>query len=71
VFRYLSFILTARTIAMHSRVIGKPGRLMALKRFMDYLKSKPDVWVCTRREMAEHCLKTFPYKGPTAEMHKA
>ena len=50
------------TVALHCRVIGKPGRFPALKRFVEYIQTKPDVWVATRREIAEHFRKTFPYK---------
>ncbi|RXK37205.1 hypothetical protein M231_05495 [Tremella mesenterica] len=59
------------TIAMHSRVYGKPGKTMALKKFMEYISSKPDVWVATRREIAEAWRKNHPYEkeGPTANLH--
>ena len=56
---------------MHSRVLGKPGRSMSLKRFMDYLKTKEGVWVCTREEIANHWRKAHPYdkEGYTAAIH--
>ncbi|KAK4689463.1 allantoinase, partial [Tremellales sp. Uapishka_1] len=59
------------TIAMHSRVIGKPGRAMALKRFLKYISTKPDVWVCTREEIANQWRERFPYEkeGMTAALH--
>jgi allantoinase len=41
------------SIGLHCRVIGKPGRLLALKQFMDYIQDKK-VWVCTREEVADH-----------------
>ncbi|KAI5479961.1 hypothetical protein MNV49_002251 [Pseudohyphozyma bogoriensis] len=50
------------TIAMHNRVLGKPGRIMALKRFMEYIATKPDVWVCTRSEIAQVWREKYPYK---------
>jgi hypothetical protein len=53
---------------MHSRILGKPGRIMCIKRFMEYISKKPDVWVCTRKEIADHWRSKFPYEqvGPTA-----
>jgi hypothetical protein len=56
---------------MHSRVLGKPGRIMAIKRFMEYISKKPDVWVATRQEIAEQWRKKFPYEkeGFTAALH--
>ncbi|GFZ48909.1 hypothetical protein JCM24511_06658 [Saitozyma sp. JCM 24511] len=59
------------TIAMHSRVLGKPGRIMAIKRFMEYISKKPDVWVATRQEIAAQWREKFPYEkeGFTAALH--
>ncbi|ORY88411.1 hypothetical protein BCR35DRAFT_263424 [Leucosporidium creatinivorum] len=60
------------TIAMHSRVLGKPGRIVALKRFMEYIKEREGVWVCTRSEIAEVWREKYPYEvvGPTARVHQ-
>lgn len=56
---------------MHNRFVGKPGRIMALKRFMAYISTKSDVWVCTRREIAAHWREQHPYEevGPTDQLH--
>ncbi|GAA6014125.1 hypothetical protein JCM10207_006104 [Rhodosporidiobolus poonsookiae] len=60
------------TIAMHNRIVGKPARARALKRFMQYVASKDDVWVCTREEIAQRWKEKFPYEevGLTAQLHK-
>ncbi|TVY22024.1 Chitin deacetylase [Lachnellula arida] len=50
------------TIALHCRCIGKPGRLMALKRIVEYIASKENVWVVTRTQTAEHFREKFPYQ---------
>lgn len=50
------------TIALHCRCIGKPGRFMALKRIVDYIASKENVWVATRTQIAEHFREKFPYE---------
>ncbi|OXB38058.1 hypothetical protein LQV05_005949 [Cryptococcus neoformans] len=54
------------TIALHNRFVCKPGRIMALKRFMAYIAEKDDVWVCTRREIAAFWREKYPYEkvGP-------
>lgn len=50
------------TIPLHSRIAGKPGRSESLRNFMKYISSKEGVWVATRRDIANHYRKTFPYK---------
>ena len=42
------------SIGLHCRLIGRPARLMALKRFIEYVTSKEQVWVCTREDIAKH-----------------
>lgn len=41
-------------IGLHCRLVGRPGRAAALGRFLDYVMSFSDVWVCTRQEIADH-----------------
>lgn len=50
------------TIGLHCRISGKPGRFNGLKNFVEYIASKRDVWVTTRKDIAEHYRKTFPYQ---------
>jgi peptidoglycan/xylan/chitin deacetylase (PgdA/CDA1 family) len=50
------------SIGLHCRVMGKPGRLAALKKFVEYVAAKEDVWVATRTQIAEHFREKFPYK---------
>jgi len=42
------------SIGLHSRIIGHPGRLVALTRFLDHIAGKPGVWICKRSEIAAH-----------------
>lgn len=42
------------SIGLHCRLIGRPGRVAALARFLDYINSKPDVWVARRIDIAMH-----------------
>ena len=48
------------SIGLHCRLIGRPGRIMALRRFLDYVQSKPDVWCARRIDIAEHWQKMHP-----------
>lgn len=49
-------------IGLHCRLVGRPGRAAALGRFLDYVQSKPDVWVATRAAIARHWRARFPYR---------
>lgn len=51
------------SIGMHCRIVGKPGRLRGLQRFLDHVQSHVKVWVCRRIDIAEHWRNTFPATG--------
>ncbi len=40
--------------AFHVRVTGRPGRIDAMRRFIDYALEKENVWIATREEIAKH-----------------
>lgn len=42
------------SIGMHCRLLGRPGRFKALQKFLDYVQSHEQVWICTRQQIAEH-----------------
>jgi len=44
------------SIGLHGRLIGRPGRFMGLRKFLDYISKKSDIWVCRRDEIAQHWL---------------
>ena len=48
-------------IGLHCRLVGRPGRLAALKRFMEYVLSHEDVWIPRRIDIADHWRKTHPF----------
>ncbi|MBP9952057.1 MAG: allantoinase PuuE [Cypionkella sp.] len=50
------------SIGLHCRLIGRPGKIAGLKRFLDYARSHKDVWFPRRIEIAEHWAKTHPHK---------
>ena len=47
------------SVGMHARILGRPGRIMAMRRFLEYVKTFDNVWLCTRREIADHWYKNF------------
>ena len=50
-------------VGMHMRLLGHPGRASGLERFLDYVMSKEDVWICKRTDVAQHWLKHHPYRS--------
>ncbi len=48
------------SVGLHCRLAGRPGRVAALGRFMDYIASHKNVWVASRLEIAQHWRKTHP-----------
>jgi len=50
------------SIGLHCRLIGRPGKIAGLKRFLDYAKSHNHVWFPKRIEIAEHWAKVHPHK---------
>ncbi len=47
------------SVGMHARILGRPGRIMAMRRFLEYVKTFDDVWLCTRNEIADHWYENF------------
>jgi len=54
------------SIGLHCRLVGRPARLAALKRFVDYAKSHEQVWFARRVDIARHWHATHPYKKENA-----
>ena len=48
------------SVGLHCRLIGRPGRIMALRRFMEYAKSHDDVWFARRIDIAHHWQENHP-----------
>ncbi|PPI87683.1 allantoinase PuuE [Candidatus Pantoea edessiphila] len=42
------------SIGMHCRILGRPGKFNALKKFLDYIQHYKYVWICTRQQIADH-----------------
>ena len=49
------------SVGMHCRLLGRPGRIVALQRFLDYIDQHDKVWVCRRIDIARHWTATHPY----------
>ncbi|MEZ5805524.1 MAG: allantoinase PuuE [Rhizobiaceae bacterium] len=52
------------SVGLHCRLVGRPGRAAALKRFIDYVKSHDRVWLARRIDIADHWRKVHPYAAP-------
>ena len=50
------------SVGLHCRLVGKPGRAAALKKFLAYVSQHKDVWVCTREQVAKHWREHFPFE---------
>jgi allantoinase len=44
------------SIGMHCRLLGRPGRMRALQRFLDHVQQHDAVWICRRVDIANHWL---------------
>ena len=45
------------SIGLHCRIIGKPGRIQSLKKFLNYITSLDKVWICKREEIANYWIR--------------
>jgi allantoinase len=54
------------SIGMHCRLLGRPGRMRALQRFLDHVQAHDRVWVCRRIDIARHWRATHPFDAGTA-----
>ena len=48
------------SIGMHCRLLGRPGRISALQRFLDHIQAHEHVWICRRLDLARHWTLTHP-----------
>ena len=54
------------SIGMHPRVLGHPGRIAGLIKFLDYLAGRDDVWLARRGDIAAHWRSAMPAEGLAA-----
>ena len=48
------------SIGMHCRLLGRPGRFAALRRFLDHIERHDRVWICRRADIARHWRDQHP-----------
>ena len=48
------------SVGLHNRLIGRPGKLAGLKRFLEYARRHEGVWFATRGQIAAHWAATNP-----------
>jgi allantoinase len=49
------------SIGMHCRLLGRPGRITALQRFLDHIGQHAHVWVARRVDIARHWKAVHPF----------
>ena len=54
------------SIGLHARIIGRPGRIAALERFLDYVLGFEHVWICRRIDIARHWIAQHPFARNSA-----
>ncbi len=54
------------SIGMHARLLGRPGRFVALQRFLDHVARHERVWVCRRVDIARHWRERHPFAPGSA-----
>lgn len=50
------------SIGLHCRLAGRPGRAMAIQRFLDHARAHDGVWFASRLDIARHWAKTHPFQ---------
>ena len=48
------------SVGLHARLVGRPGRLPGLRKFLDYILSKDKVWIARRIDIARHWREHYP-----------
>ncbi len=47
------------SVGLHCRLIGRPGRIQSLKKFLDYVLKFDDIWICKRIDIAKYWIKNY------------
>lgn len=54
------------SVGLHPRVIGHPGRISGLVKFLDHIAACNGVWVARRADIATHWKQAMPFAGAAA-----
>ena len=49
------------SVGMHCRILGKPGRIGALRRFLEHVQAHEQVWIARRIDIARHWRALHPF----------
>lgn len=49
------------SVGLHLRIIGRPGRIWALEKFIQHARDKPGVWITSRRAIADRFATDNPW----------
>jgi putative urate catabolism protein len=48
------------SVGLHCRIVGRPGRIQGLRRFLEHVKAHEKVWVARRIDIARHWRAVHP-----------
>lgn len=48
------------SVGLHCRLVGRPGRVIGLRRFLEHIAKHSGVWVTRRVDIARHWIATHP-----------
>ncbi|MBV7255814.1 polysaccharide deacetylase family protein [Pacificimonas sp. WHA3] len=48
------------SLGLHLRIIGRPGRIWAFEEFLKHVTGRDDVWIASRKQIADHFAKVHP-----------
>ena len=54
------------SVGLHCRIVGKPGRIKSLARFIDYVRGHERVWLARRADIARHWIREHPYNADSS-----
>ncbi|MBC7469347.1 MAG: allantoinase, partial [Ramlibacter sp.] len=49
------------SVGMHCRLLGRPGRIVALQRFLDHVQQHDKAWICRRIDIARRWKQVHPF----------
>ena len=52
------------SVGLHCRIAGRPGRAVAVRRFLEHVAAHSAVWVCRRIDIARHWRRHHPPPTP-------
>lgn len=55
------------SIGLHTRIIGRPGRIGGLQQLVRHVRQATGAWVATREQIARHFMQAVPAPAPVRE----